>query len=221
MTPSDVTHMAGASRPFSRMRSAMAGEHGAGLIDSLLLIGARVGTNLLVLVWTLILVQLLTPDLSGIAFAGIAVAQIASMFLTLNVEAVSMRVLVPAMREGRLEIAAGFIRFNRRILLLALPPVELKTLRLGVVPDFWANMDADVAPLIAFGCHAAGQVVAALEEARARMPGEEIRLPEYVDDAIADIALIFHWPLDTLTALPLPDLITWRERARVRACPDE
>ena len=81
--------------------------------------------------------------------------------------------------------------------------------------------DADVAPLIAFGCHAAGQVVAALEEARARMPGAEIRLPEYVDDAIADIALIFHWPLDTLTALPLPDLITWRERARVRACPDE
>ena len=116
MTPSDVTHMAGASRPFSRMRSAMAGEHGAGLIDSLLLIGARVGTNLLVLVWTLILVRLLTPDLSGIAFAGIAVAQIASMFLTLNVEAVSMRVLVPAMREGRLEVAAGFIRFNRRIL---------------------------------------------------------------------------------------------------------
>ena len=32
---------------------------------------------------------------------------------------------------------------------LALPPVELKTLRLGVVPDFWANMDADVAPLMA------------------------------------------------------------------------
>ena len=125
MTPSDVTHMAGASRPFSRMRSAMAGEHGAGLIDSLLLIGARVGTNLLVLVWTLILVRLLTPDLSGIAFAGIAVAQIASMFLTLNVEAVSMRVLVPAMREGRLEVAAGFIRFNRRILLLALPPVAI------------------------------------------------------------------------------------------------
>ena len=39
--------------------------------------------------------RLLTPDLSGIAFAGIAVAQIASMFLTLNVEAVSMQVLVP------------------------------------------------------------------------------------------------------------------------------
>ena len=91
----------------------------------------------------------------------------------------------------------------------------------GVDDDAALDDDADVAPLIAFGCHAAGQVVAALEEARARMPGEEIRLPEYVDDAIADIALIFHWPLDTLAALPLPDLITWRERARVRACLDE
>ncbi|RCW79646.1 O-antigen/teichoic acid export membrane protein [Paracoccus lutimaris] len=103
----------------------MAGEHAAGLIDSLLLIGARVGTNLLVLAWTVLMVRLMTPDMSGIAFAGIAVAQIASMFLTLNVEAVSMRVLVPAMRDGRLEVAAGFIRFNRRILLLALPPVAL------------------------------------------------------------------------------------------------
>ncbi|WP_300443503.1 indoleacetamide hydrolase [Zoogloea sp.] len=32
---------------------------------------------------------------------------------------------------------------------LSLPPVELKTLRLGVVPDFWANMDAEVAPIAA------------------------------------------------------------------------
>lgn len=31
----------------------------------------------------------------------------------------------------------------------ALPPVQLKTLRLGVVPDFWANMDDEVAPIIA------------------------------------------------------------------------
>ncbi|MBS0349227.1 MAG: indoleacetamide hydrolase [Proteobacteria bacterium] len=31
----------------------------------------------------------------------------------------------------------------------ALPPVQLKTLRLGVVPDFWANMDDEVAPIMA------------------------------------------------------------------------
>lgn len=31
----------------------------------------------------------------------------------------------------------------------ALPPVQLKSLRLGVVPDFWANMDDEVAPIMA------------------------------------------------------------------------
>ncbi len=31
----------------------------------------------------------------------------------------------------------------------ALPEVQLKTLRLGVVADFWANMDDEVAPIIA------------------------------------------------------------------------
>ena len=81
--------------------------------------------------------------------------------------------------------------------------------------------EADVGQLITFGYQAAAQVVAALEQAQARLPRATLRLPEYVDDAIADIALIFHWPLETLAALPLLDLITWRERARVRACPDE
>lgn len=83
------------------------------------------------------------------------------------------------------------------------------------------NDDADVGPLITFGYQAATHVVAALEQAQARLPRAELRLPEYVDDAIADIALVFHWPLDTLAALPLPDLITWRERARARASPED
>ena len=128
MTTSEPTEMSGAGRgnpPLTRLRHAMRGENGAGLIDSLLLIAARVGTNLLALAWTVLLVRLLDPAMSGIAFAGIAVAQIASMFLTLNVEAVSMRVLVPAMRDGRIDEAAGFIRFNRAVLLMALPPVAL------------------------------------------------------------------------------------------------
>ena len=122
-TTSEPTDLSGTARNHgtaTRIRRAMRGENGAGLIDSLLLIGARVGTNLLALAWTVLLVRLLSPEMSGIAFAGIAVAQIASMFLTLNVEAVSMRVLVPAMRDGRLDEAAGFIRFNRAVLLMAL-----------------------------------------------------------------------------------------------------
>ena len=38
---------------------------------------------------------------------------------------------------------------------------------------------------------------------------------------MADIASVFHWPLSELAAMDLPDLIAWRERARVRAEPAE
>jgi hypothetical protein len=36
---------------------------------------------------------------------------------------------------------------------------------------------------------------------------------------MADVAVVFHWPLGDLVGLPLPDLIAWRERARQRAEP--
>lgn len=81
--------------------------------------------------------------------------------------------------------------------------------------------EADVTQLITFGLQAAAQIIDALHQARARLPDAELRLPPYVDDAIADLALIFHWPLSELTALPLADLIVWREHARIRACHDE
>jgi len=81
--------------------------------------------------------------------------------------------------------------------------------------------DPDVTQLITFGIQVADQIIGALHQARARLPDAELRLPPYVDDAIADLALVFHWPLSELTALPLADLIVWRERARIRACPDE
>lgn len=38
---------------------------------------------------------------------------------------------------------------------------------------------------------------------------------------MADIATVFHWSLSDLAAMDLPDLIAWRERARVRAEPAE
>lgn len=46
-------------------------------------------------------------------------------------------------------------------------------------------------------------------------------MPGHVEDAMADIAVAFHWPLSDLCALPLPDLIAWRERARVRMEPPD
>ncbi|WP_017922482.1 MULTISPECIES: GpE family phage tail protein [Burkholderia] len=33
---------------------------------------------------------------------------------------------------------------------------------------------------------------------------------------MADIALVFHWSPDVMDAMPLPDLMAWRERARER-----
>lgn len=99
------------------------GETAAGLVDSLLLVAARVGANLLALAWTLLLVRLLQPDLSGIVFRAIAVAQIGSIVLTLNVESGAIRVLVPALKGERLDEAAGFVRFNRRMILMAMLPL--------------------------------------------------------------------------------------------------
>lgn len=103
-------------------------EYVAGLIDLLLLSGARVGANLLTLIWTLLLVRLVQPDQSGLAFQAIAMAQLLSILLTLNVESGSVRTLVPALRDGRLDEAAGFIRFNRRIILFTLPLMFLGAL---------------------------------------------------------------------------------------------
>lgn len=33
---------------------------------------------------------------------------------------------------------------------------------------------------------------------------------------MADIALVFHWSLDVMDVMSLPDLMAWRERARER-----
>lgn len=38
---------------------------------------------------------------------------------------------------------------------------------------------------------------------------------------MADIAMVFHWPLSELVGMPLSELIGWRERARIRATPPE
>ncbi|WP_081284782.1 GpE family phage tail protein [Chromobacterium subtsugae] len=42
-------------------------------------------------------------------------------------------------------------------------------------------------------------------------------LPGSVDDAIADIATIFHWPPSAYGAMPLAELASWREAARLRS----
>jgi hypothetical protein len=42
-----------------------------------------------------------------------------------------------------------------------------------------------------------------------------------VDDAMADIACLFHWPLADLAELSLNELLHWREQARLRSGNDK
>lgn len=41
-------------------------------------------------------------------------------------------------------------------------------------------------------------------------------LPEDVEDAMADIAAVFHWPPDAMDGMSLRELARWREKARAR-----
>lgn len=42
-------------------------------------------------------------------------------------------------------------------------------------------------------------------------------IPYCVEDAIADIALVFHWQPNAFDDMDLSELMQWREQARVRA----
>ena len=41
-------------------------------------------------------------------------------------------------------------------------------------------------------------------------------LPNRVEDAMADIAVVFHWPPQAMDGMELTELMAWRERARER-----
>lgn len=40
---------------------------------------------------------------------------------------------------------------------------------------------------------------------------------DQVEDAIADIAMVFHWQPDAFAEMSFADLINWREKARERS----
>ncbi len=42
-----------------------------------------------------------------------------------------------------------------------------------------------------------------------------------VDEAMADLALVFHWRPVDMVDFSVTELMQWRERARVRSQPDE
>ena len=47
--------------------------------------------------------------------------------------------------------------------------------------------------------------------------GEPASIPNRVEDAMADIAVVFHWPPQAMDGMDLQELMAWRERARQRS----
>ncbi|SEN65914.1 hypothetical protein SAMN04489859_101244 [Paracoccus alcaliphilus] len=124
----DTTATGAQPKDDTPLKKFIKGENGAGLVNAVLLMVARVGANVLALIWTVLLVRLVQPELSGAVFHAISVAQIASVTLTLNVESASMRFVVPALHKGRADQAAGFIRFNRLLVAGLVIPVSVPLL---------------------------------------------------------------------------------------------
>lgn len=60
-----------------------------------------------------------------------------------------------------------------------------------------------------------GRFFVATQDAR----GQRIALPEYIDDAMADLAMVFHWGPAEMAPMEIEELMDWRERARRRAEP--
>jgi hypothetical protein len=46
-------------------------------------------------------------------------------------------------------------------------------------------------------------------------------LPNDVSEAMADIALVFHWSPDVMTSMPLGELMGWRTKAAMRHNPEK
>ncbi|MDO5528818.1 MAG: hypothetical protein Q4F71_05395 [Paracoccus sp. (in: a-proteobacteria)] len=99
------------------------GSDAGGLVDSLLLITARIGANLLALAWIFMMARLLVPDEAGRVFQAMALAQLGSALVTANLESGSMRFLVTAEAAGRADVMRGFIRLNRLLVGALLVPV--------------------------------------------------------------------------------------------------
>ncbi|WP_439327973.1 GpE family phage tail protein [Lonepinella sp. BR2357] len=45
---------------------------------------------------------------------------------------------------------------------------------------------------------------------------EPLKIADCVENAIADIAMVFHWRPDDFDQMSLLELMEWREKARVR-----
>lgn len=81
------------------------------------LVGSRFAGSFLTLLYTLIIAKIATPEDFGLAMLGLSFALLVSIPLSLNVEGGSIKYLVAYLSDGDVDSAAGFLRFNRRLLL--------------------------------------------------------------------------------------------------------
>ena len=81
------------------------------------LVGGRAIGNLLTLVYTVILARISTPEDFGLLMTGFAWAMLLSIGLALNVESGSIRYLVQYRQAAQPGRVAGFLRFNRFVIL--------------------------------------------------------------------------------------------------------
>jgi O-antigen/teichoic acid export membrane protein len=118
--------------PISRLRQTITGSGtGAMMSSAVVLIGARVCGSLLTLVYTLLLARLTTPDSLGIAMWCLSFALLGSVLVSMNVESGALRFLVRHLSDGDNARAAGFVRFSRRLIVIAAPVVFAALLLIG------------------------------------------------------------------------------------------
>lgn len=48
----------------------------------------------------------------------------------------------------------------------------------------------------------------------------EMRYPQDVEEAMADIAIVFHWPPEVMHAWSIAELVDWHDRAKARYVAD-
>ena len=86
------------------------------LVRIVALFGSRLGGTFLMFVFTVILLRVSDQDTFGHSMTGIAYLSIASLLLTLNMDAGAIRFIVAYKQEDSAAKLSGFIRFNMRIL---------------------------------------------------------------------------------------------------------
>lgn len=98
------------------------------LSNAFVIVSARTAGSLLTLIYTVGLARITSPHDMGIAMVAMAMAVLASVFVSLNVESGSIRFLVAYLASGEKAKAAGFVTFGWQVTAIASPMVVVLVL---------------------------------------------------------------------------------------------